>query len=214
MKILINKIHYPVKNLGMGRGRIGIWMQGCSIHCPGCINKDTWPFDAGYEIEIKTLISRLIKFKNKRIDGITISGGEPFDQPEALAAMVRRLRKLTDGDILVYSGYRYARLKSKYQAILDDIDVLVSGAYCETESDRLIWRGSDNQKIHLLSAMARRIYPKNINKMEYSNRVMQFSVIGNEVFMIGIPARDDMRKFCAILSEKGLNLACGKEKNQ
>lgn len=204
MKILISKIHYPVKNLGIGGRRLGIWLQGCTIHCCGCINKDTWPFDSVHEIEIKALAARLAIFKNKRLDGVTISGGEPFDQPAALAELIPRLKKITDGDILVYSGYEYRYLKLKYPEILKEIDVLVSGPFIETEPCRLIWRGSDNQRIHLLSGSARRIYPKNINKIEYSNRVMQFSVIGDEIFMIGIPARNDIQKLYELLKEKGV----------
>lgn len=208
MKILVGKIHYPVKNLGLGSHRLGIWLQGCAIHCNGCINKDTWPFDERYEIELKELVSTLSKFKRKRVDGVTISGGEPFDQPEALLALLKYLRNLTDGDIFVYSGYPYARISRLHSEILKNIDVLVSEPFIESVSGRLIWRGSDNQKIHLLSAMARRLYPKNINKIEYVHRKMQFSVMGDEIFMIGIPARNDMEKLYELLRQRGLN--CGK----
>ncbi|HNY12877.1 MAG TPA: 4Fe-4S single cluster domain-containing protein [Candidatus Wallbacteria bacterium] len=201
----VSKIHYPVKNLGFGSRRLGIWFQGCSIHCEGCINKDTWPFDEKHKILLSDLRDRLNIFKSKRVDGVTITGGEPFDQPAALIKLVKYLRGITDGDIFVYSGYRYEYLSRKFPAILSKIDVLVSEPFAENETDRLIWRGSDNQKIHLLSAAARKLYPKNINKIEYSGRKMQFSIIGDEIFMIGIPARTDMKKFYKLLNERGVN---------
>ena len=205
MDIYINKIHYPVKELGMGQKRLGIWFQGCPIHCNGCINKDTWPLAEDKKIPLDDLKNILMKFKAKEVCGVTITGGEPFYQPEALSELVLFLKEITDGDIFVYSGYSYNVIKKKYAGILKNIDVLVSEPFKEEESDKLIWRGSDNQKIWLLSEKAKKIYPANINEIEYTGRKMQYSIVGDELYMIGIPARTDLDKFYKLLKERGLN---------
>ena len=95
--IALSRIHFPVTTLGPGR-RIGIWFQGCSIHCPGCISMDTWAPSRGITTidEVVSAIAQWIP----TADGITISGGEPFDQPIALLELLRGLRSLTEADVL------------------------------------------------------------------------------------------------------------------
>lgn len=98
----LSRIHFPVTTLGPGR-RIGIWFQGCSIRCPGCISMDTWTHGRGTTTiaEVVDAISPWLS----TADGITVSGGEPFDQREALFELLARLRALTAADILVFTGY-------------------------------------------------------------------------------------------------------------
>jgi len=212
MEVFINKIHYPVKCLGNGV-RLGIWFQGCTIHCQGCINPDTWEFKAERRIVVSEFLKFLDKYREHKVDGVTITGGEPFDQPTALLEILKYLPRLTQGDIFVYSGYKFAYLKKRFQDVLKHIDVLVSEPYVEAEGDELIWRGSDNQKIHLLSEKAKEIYPKEINKMKFEGRRMQFSVVGNDVYMIGIPARSDLDRLYEIMRERGLVRANEKPEN-
>ena len=85
--IALSRIHFPVTTLGPGR-RIGIWFQGCSIRCPGCISMDTWAPGRGITTidEVVSAIAQWIP----TADGITISGGEPFDQPVALIELLER----------------------------------------------------------------------------------------------------------------------------
>lgn len=203
-EIHINKIHYPVKNLGAGT-RLGIWFQGCPIRCKGCINPDTWDTGGAHRLAFAAFIKTLESFGGENIDGVTISGGEPFAQPGALYELAVFFRKITAGDILVYSGYTYGRLRTKFPDILSVIDVLVSGPFIESRTDRLIWRGSDNQKITLLSEKARKIYPASIDRTEWGPRRMQFSIIGDSVYMVGIPARGDLEKLYAKMKEKGIS---------
>ena len=90
--IALSRIHFPVTTLGPGR-RIGIWFQGCSIRCPGCISMDTWAPGRGITTidEVVNAVAQWLPVA----DGITISGGEPFDQPIALLDLLGRLRSLT-----------------------------------------------------------------------------------------------------------------------
>ncbi len=86
----LNKAHWPVTVLGPGR-RIGLWVQGCSIHCPGCVSQDTWPKDPARAIAVPELIAWCRKVTAGTFDGVTISGGEPFEQPAGLAALLEAL---------------------------------------------------------------------------------------------------------------------------
>ena len=98
----LSRLHYPVTTLGPGR-RVGIWFQGCSIRCPGCVSVDTWAAGQG-----GTTVSAVLAAVSPWLvtaDGVTISGGEPFDQVDALLALLRGLRSAGAEDILVYSGY-------------------------------------------------------------------------------------------------------------
>src|SRR5690606_36357446 len=105
----ISRVHFPVTTLGPGR-RLGIWFQGCSIRCPGCISADTWDGSAG-----ATALAALLTEADawvSQADGITISGGEPFDQPDALFEFLNHLKLERNQDVLVYSGYPFEKIKN------------------------------------------------------------------------------------------------------
>ena len=74
--LLINLIAYPLKVLGVGE-RVGIWTQGCTLKCKGCMSKHTWEFDTSKKVYINDIIKTI---KNYPTKSITISGGEPLEQ--------------------------------------------------------------------------------------------------------------------------------------
>ena len=124
MRIAINKIHFPVTTLGYGR-RLGIWTQGCSIYCPDCVSRDTWESKPHHRITLDKLITDCAGWLSES-DGVTMSGGEPFDQPDALRELLRLLRARHAGDILIFSGYQNEKLFAQYPDILALADVLIS----------------------------------------------------------------------------------------
>lgn len=101
MNLFLSRVHFPITSLGYGR-RIGVWLQGCSIRCPGCVSADTWATGRG-ETTLKSLMALLAPWFASA-DGITVTGGEPFEQPSALEALLSAAREHLNGDILVYSG--------------------------------------------------------------------------------------------------------------
>ena len=101
-EIHISRLHFPVTTLGPGH-RVGIWFQGCTIRCNGCIAVDTWQQETG-QTTVESVIDLVGQWSNDA-DGITITGGEPFDQSSALIALLRMLKKLRVRDVLVYTGY-------------------------------------------------------------------------------------------------------------
>ena len=124
--IALSRIHFPVTTLGPGR-RIGIWFQGCSIRCPGCISMDTWAQDRGITTidEVVNAIAQWIP----AAEGITISGGEPFDQPVALLELLSQLRSLSEADVLVFTGYPWGSVCDMVDASPGLIDALVTGPF-------------------------------------------------------------------------------------
>jgi anaerobic ribonucleoside-triphosphate reductase activating protein len=165
----MNIAHIEDKSLIYGPGvRFVIWVQGCSIHCKGCWNKEMWSFEKKNEISLDEIISEIKKEINF-IEGVTILGGEPFDQYEELFALVKKIKDL-DLSIILYTGYTIAELKEKQQTIIFDfVDVLITGRYevnNRTVEAGLI--GSSNQEIMFLTNR----YTKNdlpgINESEIS----------------------------------------------
>ncbi len=131
--------------------RYGVFVQGCTHGCPGCHNPDSQPAEGGTLTAIADIVARIRK--NGLIQGITLSGGEPFEQPAACAELACRL-KAEGYDVWAYSGYLYEDLLARAQddeavaQLLDVVDVLVDGPYVESlGSYTLKWRGSSNQRI-------------------------------------------------------------------
>ncbi len=124
-----------------------IWFQGCERDCLGCHNKKTQDPKGGFTSEISVIIDELTH--KKMLSGITISGGKPFNQKEALLTIVRMLKK-AGLSIWVYTGYYYEELLNDQtnQLILSYIDVLVDGPFTLSLRDlQLHFRGSSNQRL-------------------------------------------------------------------
>lgn len=131
--------------------RAVIWTQGCSHNCPGCHNPNTHSFNNGFLKETDELIEELETFE--MIDGITLSGGDPFFQIKELLPIVKyaKKRKL---NVWAYTGFTFEELlkmmkiKKDLKEFLNNIDVLVDGKFeLENKSLELNFRGSTNQRI-------------------------------------------------------------------
>lgn len=134
--------------------RVTLWLAGCTHHCPGCQNPETWDFNGGQpftEADRDHLISEL---DHPYIQGLTLSGGDPLDSLDDLLPLVKYIRaKLPSKDIWLYTGYTIEQIKaSRLKAILPYVDVIVDGPYIAAQRDvTLAFRGSANQRIIGLS---------------------------------------------------------------
>ena len=159
--------------------RFVIWTQGCSIRCKDCWNKEMWSFKVKNEISTKKLFKKIISEKTY-IEGITILGGEPFDQYEELLNLIKQIRQ-TDLSIILYTGYSFNELKDKNKTeILNLIDIIITDRYDKnyrTENGGLI--GSSNQEIMFLTKKyTKNDLPKN-NEIEISiNEIGQINMYG------------------------------------
>lgn len=131
--------------------RYAVYTQGCSHHCAGCHNPGSWSFDGGTVTTVGAIVNDIEQ--NKLVKDVTISGGDPFDQPGPVAALVRELKKHNYG-VWAYSGYLYEELleRAKTEPDVDEIfhliDVLVDGRFVQDlKSLDLQWKGSSNQRV-------------------------------------------------------------------
>jgi len=137
---------------GQGR-RSSVLFQFCPLKCKGCWVPQLHDTEAGALIPVNELAELLLDPKYER-DGVSILGGEPFAQPDGLLALVRLLRKDGCQHILCYSGYTLEALREKSARqssigkILDEIDILIDGAYVESLAGGAgAWTGSGNQRV-------------------------------------------------------------------
>ena len=144
----IANITYPDVNNGTGC-RITIWTQGCSHHCKGCHNPETWSFDGGHELnddDIELLFDILSK---PYIQGVTFSGGDPLEWYEDVLVLMREIKeRYPKKDIWIWTGYVMDEVLKRFPDVLKYVDVLIDGKFVEEEKDlSLKWRGSKNQVI-------------------------------------------------------------------
>ncbi|MBL8929300.1 MAG: 4Fe-4S cluster-binding domain-containing protein [Kineosporiaceae bacterium] len=138
--------------LGPGR-RAGIWFQGCTIRCAGCVAVDTWRADPGTAVPVAEVIGWLESIPEAQLDGVTVSGGEPTDQPDALAAVlagVEALRRRRGGDpfdVLVFSGREPEWVEGLGRHLFTGADAVMAGPYVEALAGTSLLRGSDNQRL-------------------------------------------------------------------
>lgn len=152
-QVTINRIVKSTKVEGFGI-RYCIWFQGCSIRCNGCSNKDMWNIKEGNNINIDDLVQDILN-QHDKIEGITILGGEPFDQEEELATICKEVSKF-GYSIILFTGYKYKDLINKESKNIDKImkytDLLIDGPFeLENKDYSRPWIGSSNQNYIFLS---------------------------------------------------------------
>lgn len=138
-------------SIANGEGiRVVLWVSGCSLHCKGCHNPETWNANSGKPFNLEAKRELYEALDKSYIQGITFSGGNPLDSfPEVFALCKEIKEKFPNKDIWLYSGYTYEEINQTLMGmILEYVDILVDGKYIEEQRDlRLKWRGSHNQRV-------------------------------------------------------------------
>lgn len=198
----LNRIQYPLYNHGKGK-RIGITVQGCTLACPDCISKDTHSKTGGKQISVELLVDEISKIA-QFYDGVTIVGGEPFQQYEQLIAFCAYLKQKTGLEIYVFSGYTLNELFNLYpdKLFLQFIDYLMDGRYVKEKHDNQNVRGSSNQKLY---------------KFENGEAILQTSYFQSDkfsvsvdddkqVYLCGIPKNNELTKIADYLNKLGIDI--------
>lgn len=204
MRVRISRVHHPVTVLGP-RERFGVWFQGCTIGCTGCIAQDTWDATGGTDTTVDEVLAVLSERCPEGVDGVTISGGEPFEQPEALAALIdgvraQAVRTGIDTDVMVYSGMTLERLEADHADVVDRVDVLVPEPYRPGSGPGGVWRGSANQPMLLRTPLAR----ERFRDLPVEDRSLQVHVKEGRVWLIGVPRAGDAERLARRLRDQGL----------
>jgi anaerobic ribonucleoside-triphosphate reductase activating protein len=172
------------KTTALGPGtRAAIWVQGCNLRCMGCISPDWIPFKPAIQLTPEQVVDSLLL---DEITGLTFSGGEPMEQADALAEVVRLARQRRDLDVICFTGYRYETLLRKpansgVPNLLQLVDVLIDGPYIEEQNDSVGLRGSQNQRVIYLTDRLKGY------QLENQVRKIEFKIDDGSLTMVGIP---------------------------
>lgn len=200
---------FPAEGLGPGR-RVVAWVRGCGLRCPGCMTPELWAA-SGRPVPVADAAREVLALL-PGADGLTISGGEPFDQSAAVAALVRTVRRAGPVEVLVYSGYDREEIAGSSSAsadLLSEIDLLVAGRFVAEQPNLLPWRGSDNQVVHFLSPRAER-HRREAETPRTGPPRLSVQMLGSGSFrVIGIPARGDLAKAVTALAARGVPVRRG-----
>ena len=126
--------------------RTAIYFAGCTHHCEGCHNPQSWSSEAGEDMSEEALLAKI----DYNDFPVTFSGGDPFFQHEVLAQLARRIKQEQGRNIWCYTGYRWEQVVDdpRFRPLLEQIDVLVDSPFILAQRNtELRFRGSENQRI-------------------------------------------------------------------
>jgi anaerobic ribonucleoside-triphosphate reductase activating protein len=207
MMLQLSRLHVPVTVLGPGR-RLGIWTQGCTIGCAGCVSRDTWPAQVAGRPAVPVADVLAWCAAQDGLDGVTISGGEPSEQPAALAALVQGLadlRRARGWDLLCYTGVEEDEFARRCPGPYRLLDGVITGPYRAARPTDLVWRGSANQRLVPLTDLGHRRYGPWLDTRT-DRPALQLQVDETGVRMIGVPRRGDLRRLERRLADAGIRL--------
>ena len=208
----LSRVHHPVTALGPGR-RLGIWVQGCSLACPGCMSRDTWDVSGGSEVEIGEVVGTWTTARRNGASGVTISGGEPSEQSLAVAALLDQVREADaiacrqDGgapvDILIFTGLEEAEFRRTAPELIGSADAVVLGRFDVRRPTDLVWRGSANQVLLPLTPLGIARYADHIGRRT-ERPDLQVLVEQDQIVTIGVPRIGDLHRVQLLLRERGI----------
>lgn len=145
--------HFEPASRANGPGmRSVLWLQGCTLGCPGCFNPLTHSRDGGSLCSTDEILARVLEQRG-RIEGITISGGEPLQQAAPLAALLRAVKQAAALSVVLFTGFTWTevnRLPGGAE-VLANVDVLLAGRYDATKRVASGLLGSSNKSVHFLT---------------------------------------------------------------
>lgn len=146
----MNYVKISKMSISNGVGiRVVLWVSGCSHHCDGCHNPQTWNENAGKKFTEETLAILDSELSKPYVRGVTFSGGDPLFEynRECIYEIIKHIReKFPDKDIWLWTGYLWEEIK--HLDVIKYVDVLIDGEYDKSKRDiTLAWRGSSNQKV-------------------------------------------------------------------
>lgn len=197
----VSRILAPITVLGPGR-RVGLWVQGCDLACPGCASVDTWDVRGGREMPVAVVVNEiLLLIRDQSLAGLTVSGGEPFQQVEDVAHVLRLVREAEPGiDVLVFTGYTTVVARRRGSELFNLADVIVAGRYREDLPSEEPLVASSNQELCVLSARGRERYG------DASGPRVQVAAADGDLFVVGLPAPGDLNRLATELEQGGVIL--------
>lgn len=203
--VRIARMLAPVTVLGPGR-RLGLWVQGCGLACPGCASRDTWDRAGGVEISVAVLVEQIVAAVNAdSLDGLTLTGGEPTDQAEGLAAVVTGVReRLPNLDVLLFTGRPLRAARAIAAGLTDLATCIVAGPYRREHplpGHRLV--ATSNQELWVAPEASERYTVWLAD--EGAPRLQMFAADGG-LYLVGLPSPGDLDRFGDLMARRGIRL--------
>lgn len=170
--------------------RAVIWVQGCTIGCPGCYNAFSHAHQKRTLATPQTISEWVLSLDG--IEGVSFSGGEPFEQAKAVRLVIKEIRKLNPNlTFFAYSGFDLEVLEKSEEddvvALLGELDMISAGPYVHSERQTdLLWRGSTNQQLHYLTD----VYGKHLEQVwNVDSPVEEFHYDGEIIHITGFEGK-------------------------
>ena len=164
--------------------RTAIWVQGCTLNCPGCCNQEFLPHGGGSHWEVKELAEYCAQISE--VEGITLLGGEPLQQPEEVKLFLQELREICGHSVMLFSGYTWKYIKKQplHSEIVSMCDLVVAGPFIQkyTPTTRR-WIGSENQTIHFITERYQHLQ----GDWDQHRNEVEFHVKEGEIIVNGTP---------------------------
>ncbi|MBY8839971.1 4Fe-4S single cluster domain-containing protein [Streptomyces sp. SP2-10] len=218
MELRLDGTHYPLETLGPGK-RLGVWFQGCSLACAGCMSRHTWDPEAGTPATVSAVLALWRRALADGADGLTVSGGEPLQQAPALMELLAGAARLRDGarrhegsagphpaDLLVYTGHEPGELTPERWTALGGADAVITGRFRVAEPTRLAWRGSANQRIVPLTPLGAARYAPYLDRESPGPRLQTAPAEGGGLRLYGVPLRGELTALERRLKQSGVAL--------
>ncbi|MFF9089143.1 4Fe-4S cluster-binding domain-containing protein [Streptomyces sp. NPDC014991] len=215
MELRLDGTHYPLETLGPGK-RLGVWLQGCTLACAGCMSRHTWDPEAGTATPVSEVLALWRRALADGAEGLTVSGGEPLQQAAALAALLTGAARLRDGDrrhegsagprpadLLVYTGYEPGEATPGQWAALGGADAVITGRFRVAEPTRLVWRGSANQRIVPLTPLGAARYAPHLTRTSQGPRLQAATGADRALRLYGVPLRGELAALERRLGQDG-----------
>jgi anaerobic ribonucleoside-triphosphate reductase activating protein len=186
--VLLNVSATMSRSRANGPGlRAVVWVQGCTIGCVGCYSSATHPHAAASLIRPAEISEWILSIPN--IEGITFSGGEPFEQAAAVLETIRAVKqeKGPNFSVFVFTGFELEVLQRSEDdnvlTLLEYIDILSAGPYdYKLRDQKLLWRGSRNQSLHFLT---QRYSSENIDDWIFQTPVEEITLTSDLINFTG-----------------------------
>ena len=203
--IRLARVVAPVRVLGPG-SRVGIWVQGCRLACEGCASMDTWDPASGQAVPAAALAEQVLSlFTSVAPDGVTITGGEPTDQGDALTELVTALRReRPDLDVCLFTGRAESAATTLAPGLVALADCLVAGPYRPDRPRVNALVATDNQTISFRDAGVRDRYEAWLAQDDSPR--LQVVADDRDVFLFGMPMAGDLNRFREALGRRGIEL--------
>lgn len=170
MKNHLNYCEFLERSKVNGPGeRSVLWLQGCSIRCEGCFNRKMWPFINNKLLSVDQMAEKILAVEG--VEGVTFTGGEPFDQAEALVKLAYKLKKASL-NIVTFTGYEVEEIKKRGHTFWNKLfacsDLIIAGPYQSYNSSKSVVSSKNQRLIFNNQELMENPYFKDKNlKIEY-----------------------------------------------